>query len=99
MLPRVTTPMGTCAGLVNCLPPIVPVVIFAKGDFWRKRACQAMTADPFPWRGQHQLFKRSIHRVQRCQHSSYERPAPRCMRAIDLAAVACTVSKALGRSG
>jgi len=73
-------------------------VLFGAGNFWRASAYRAVTVDPFPCRDQHTLFKREIDWVRRCQRSPRECPAPRCMQAIDVAAVERAVSELLDRS-
>ena len=64
----------------------------------RASAYRAVTVDPFPCRDQRTLFKREIAWVRRCQRSPQECTAPRCMQAIDVAAVERAVSELLDRS-
>ena len=73
-------------------------VLFGAGDFWRASAYRAVTVDPFACRDQRTLFKREIDWVRRCQRSPRECPAPRCMQAIDIAAVERAVSELLART-
>lgn len=62
--------------------------LYGPGDFWRDIPGRAVTIDNFPCRDQHRLFKREIAWVQRCQRTLAECPAPRCMHAIEVEAVA-----------
>jgi ADP-heptose:LPS heptosyltransferase len=62
-------------------------VLFGPGVFWRDNPFRAVTIDPFPCRDQRTLFKREIEWVRRCQRSSAQCAAPRCMAAIEVAMV------------
>ena len=62
-------------------------LICGAGEFWRDVPYRAVTVDPFPCRDQRVLFKRDIEWVRRCGRSVAQCAAPRCMEAIDLAAV------------
>jgi ADP-heptose:LPS heptosyltransferase len=62
--------------------------LFGPGEFWRQVAYRAVTIGNFPCRDQHRLFKREIAWIQRCQRTLAECPAPRCMHAIGVEAVA-----------
>ncbi len=73
-------------------------VICGAGEFWRACPYRAVTIDPFPCRDQRTLFKREINWVRRCRRSPQECPAPRCMQAIDVAAVERAVSELLERT-
>ena len=70
-------------------------VICGAGEFWRSGPYRAVTVDPFPCRDQRTLFKREIEWVRRCQRSPRECAEPRCMHAIDVAAVERAVSELL----
>jgi ADP-heptose:LPS heptosyltransferase len=56
--------------------------LFGPGEFWRAMPFRAVTVADFPCRDQNRLFKREIAWVRRCQRSTGECPAPRCMHAI-----------------
>ncbi|MEO8134235.1 MAG: glycosyltransferase family 9 protein [Betaproteobacteria bacterium] len=57
------------------------------GSFWRDSPYRALSVVPFPCRDQHVLFKREIPWVQICKRSSAECASPRCMHALEVAAV------------
>jgi ADP-heptose:LPS heptosyltransferase len=63
-------------------------ILFGPGEFWRDMPYRAITVEDFPCRDQHRLFKREIAWIQRCQRTLAECPAPRCMHAIGVDAVA-----------
>jgi ADP-heptose:LPS heptosyltransferase len=65
-----------------------PAQLFGAGEFWRQVPYRAVTIENFPCRDQHRLFKRDIAWIQRCQRTPAECPAPRCMQAIGVEAVA-----------
>ena len=71
--------------------------LFGPGHFWRNNPYRAVTIESYPCRDQRTLFKREIAWVRRCQRSLRECPAPRCMQAIDVAAVERAVSELLER--
>jgi len=62
--------------------------LFGPGEFLRDMPYRAVTIADFPCRDQRLLFKRDIAWVRRCQRTPAECPAPRCMHAIDVDAVA-----------
>ena len=62
--------------------------LYGPGDFWREVPGRAVTIENFPCRDQQRLFKRDIAWIQRCQRTLAECPAPRCMHAIGVEAVA-----------
>ena len=62
--------------------------LYGAGEFWRQIPYRAVTIENFPCRDQHRLFKRDIGWIQRCQRTPAECPAPRCMQAIGVEAVA-----------
>lgn len=62
--------------------------LFGPGDFWRDAPYRALTVADFPCRDQNRLFKREIAWIRRCQRSTAECPAPRCMHAIGVEDVA-----------
>lgn len=62
--------------------------LFGPGEFWRAVPFRAVTIEDFPCRDQNTLFKREIAWVRRCQRTLQECPAPRCMHAIGVEAVA-----------
>jgi ADP-heptose:LPS heptosyltransferase len=70
-------------------------VICGSGQFWRNTPYAAVTVDPFPCRDQRILFRREIDWVRRCGRSTAECPAPRCMHAIEVAAVTAAVDRML----
>jgi ADP-heptose:LPS heptosyltransferase len=80
--------MGRLAGTptVTLFGPGSPG-LFGAGRFWSQSPWRAVTVDPFPCRDQRTLFKREIAWVRRCQRTLAECPAPRCMHAIETAAV------------
>jgi ADP-heptose:LPS heptosyltransferase len=61
--------------------------LFGPGEFFRNMPCRAVTIEDFPCRDQNRLFKREITWVRRCQRTTAECPAPRCMHAIEVEAV------------
>jgi ADP-heptose:LPS heptosyltransferase len=73
-------------------------VICGAGEFWRASPYRAVTVDPFPCRDQRTLFKREIDWVRRCQRSTDECAAPRCMHAIEAAMVERAVRELLDRT-
>lgn len=62
--------------------------LFGPGEFWRDMPYRGITIEDFPCRDQRRLFKREISWIRRCQRNLAECPAPRCMHAIDVEAVA-----------
>ncbi len=62
-------------------------VLFGPGVYWRDNPFRAVIVDPFPCRDQRTVFKRELDWVRRCQRSTAECPAPRCMEAIETALV------------
>ena len=62
--------------------------LFGPGEFWRNMPYQGLTIKDFPCRDQNRLFKREISWIRRCQRTLKECPAPRCMHAIGVEAVA-----------
>jgi ADP-heptose:LPS heptosyltransferase len=70
--------------------------LFGPGEFFRDMPCRAVTVEAFPCRDQRRLFKREIAWVRRCQRTSAECPAPRCMHAIEVEAVARAARELLG---
>jgi len=68
-----------------------PALLYGPGDFWRNVPGRTVTIENFPCRDQHRLFKRDIAWIQRCQRTPAECPAPRCMNAIGVEAVARAV--------
>lgn len=58
------------------------------GEFWRGAPYRAVTIEDWACRDQRVLFKRDIDWVRRCGRSLAECPAPRCMQAIGIDAVA-----------
>jgi ADP-heptose:LPS heptosyltransferase len=62
-------------------------VLFGPGEYWRANPFRAVTIDPFPCRDQRTVFKRELDWVRRCQRSTDECAAPRCMHAIEAAMV------------
>jgi len=71
-------------------------VLFGAGEFWRASPYRTVTIEDFECRAQRVLFKRDIAWVRRCGRSTAECPAPRCMQAIDIDAVAAA-TQALAR--
>lgn len=69
--------------------------LFGPGEFWRAMPYRAVTVADFPCRDQNRLFKREIAWVRRCQRSIEECPAPRCMHAIGVEAVARAAAELL----
>ena len=59
-----------------------PATLFGPGEFWSEMPWRAVTVPDFPCRDQRRLFKREIAWLRRCQRSSAECAAPRCMHAI-----------------
>lgn len=62
-------------------------VLCGPGRFWRDVPQRALTLDPFPCRDQPILFRRRVEWVRRCIRALHECAEPRCMNAIELAAV------------
>ena len=62
-------------------------VLCGPGRFWRDVPQRALTIDPFPCRDQTVLFRRRVEWVRRCTRTTAQCAEPRCMNAIDLAAV------------
>lgn len=62
--------------------------LFGPGEFWREAPYRALTIADFPCRDQQRLFKRELAWIQRCQRTLAECPAPRCMQAVGVDAVA-----------
>jgi ADP-heptose:LPS heptosyltransferase len=62
--------------------------LFGPGEFLRHMPYQAVTIEDFPCRDQQRLFKREVSWIRRCQRTLAECPAPRCMHAIGVDAVA-----------
>jgi ADP-heptose:LPS heptosyltransferase len=58
--------------------------LFGKGEFWRDAPFAEVTLKDFPCRDQQTLFKRKIEWVRRCQRSTDECGAPRCMHGIQV---------------
>jgi len=65
-----------------------PASLFGPGEFLRHMPYRAVTIEDFPCRDQQRLFKREIAWIRRCQRTLAECPAPRCMHAVALDAVA-----------
>ena len=62
-------------------------IICGPGRFWRDAPTRAVTIDGFFCRDQDVLFRRRIAWVRHCARSIEECAEPRCMHAIDVAAV------------
>ena len=62
--------------------------LFGPGEFFRDMPYRAVTIEDFPCRDQNRLFKREIAWLRSCQRTIAECPAPRCMHAIEVDAVA-----------
>ncbi len=62
--------------------------LFGPGEFWREVPFRGVTVEDFPCRDQSTLFKRRIEWVRRCQRTTAECPAPRCLQALALEPVA-----------
>jgi ADP-heptose:LPS heptosyltransferase len=62
--------------------------LFGPGAFWRDVPYRALTVADFPCRDQNRLFKREITWIRRCQRTTEECAAPRCMHAIGVEGVA-----------
>lgn len=62
--------------------------LFGPGEFLDGTPYRAVTVEDFPCRDQHRLFKREISWIRRCQRTTAECPAPRCMHAIAVDPVA-----------
>ena len=73
-----------------------PAQLYGAGEFWRRAPCRAVTIENFPCRDQHRLFKRDIAWLRRCQRTTAECAAPRCMHAIGVDAVAGAALELLG---
>jgi ADP-heptose:LPS heptosyltransferase len=69
--------------------------LFGAGDFWAQMPNRAVTIDPFPCRDQRTIFKRELDWVRRCQRSTDECAAPRCMHAIEVPMVERAVTELL----
>ncbi len=67
------------------------------GRYWRDTPGRAVTLDPFACRDQRLLFRREIEWVRRCARTPAECAAPRCMFAIDTAAVLAAADALLDR--
>lgn len=63
-------------------------LLFGPGAFHKDSPYRAVTIEDFPCRDQSRLFKREIAWIRRCQRTLAECPAPRCMHAIEVEAVA-----------
>ena len=63
------------------------------GEFWRNSPYRAVTVTPFPCRDQRVFFKRELDWVRRCARSTAQCPHPRCMDAIDIAAVIAAIGE------
>lgn len=61
--------------------------LFGAGEFWRESPYRAVIADPFPCRDMTTLFKRDIPWVRRCNRTSRQCDAPRCMQALTVESV------------
>jgi len=72
-------------------------LICGAGQFWRTSPYWAVTVAGFACRDQQVLFRRRIEWVRRCGRSTRACAAPRCMQAIDAAAVGGAVEAALSR--
>ena len=70
-------------------------VLFGPGEYWRDNPFRAVTVDPFPCRDQRTVFKREFDWVRRCQRSTAQCPAPRCMEAIETAMVVRALAELL----
>jgi ADP-heptose:LPS heptosyltransferase len=70
-------------------------LLFGRGRDWSEAPVREVTVEDFPCRDQRTLFKRRIEWVRRCQRSTAECAAPRCMHAIGLD----RVSEAIGELG
>ena len=57
------------------------------GEFWRAAPWRVVTIDPFPCRDQQLFFGRRVEWVRRCARTIAQCPEPRCMHAIEIAAV------------
>ena len=57
-------------------------LLFGRGRFWSEAPFREVTVEDFPCRDQRTLFKRRVEWVRRCQRSTAECAAPRCMHAI-----------------
>jgi ADP-heptose:LPS heptosyltransferase len=67
--------------------------LFGPGEFLREAPYRAVTIENFPCRDQTTLFKREIAWIRRCQRTLAECPAPRCMHAIEVDAVAHALAR------
>lgn len=70
-------------------------VLFGPGEYWRANPFRAVIVDPFACRDQRTVFKRELDWVRRCQRSTAECPAPRCMEAIEAALVERAITELL----
>jgi len=62
--------------------------LFGPGEYFRDARYAAVTIGDFPCRDQTTLFKRDIAWIRRCQRTTAQCAAPRCMQAIEVDAVA-----------
>jgi ADP-heptose:LPS heptosyltransferase len=69
--------------------------LFGAGEFWRDAPFHAAGPREFPCRDQRTLFKREIEWVRRCQRSTAECAAPRCMQSISVDDVMREVLRAI----
>ena len=67
-------------------------LLFGRGEFWREAPFREVTLADFPCRDQNTLFKRRIEWLRRCQRTSAECAAPRCMQALGVEPVLAAVS-------
>ena len=76
-----------------CLYGPTSAELFGAGEFWRHAPYRGVTVPDFPCRDQDTLFKRRLAWVRRCQRSTAECPAPRCMQAIAVDQVLAAVQE------
>ena len=57
------------------------------GRFWRDMPYRGLTAEDFPCRDQHLLFRREVTWMRRCTRGPGECDRPRCMEAVEVAHV------------
>jgi ADP-heptose:LPS heptosyltransferase len=69
--------------------------LFGVSRFWREHRFAAAIVPDFPCRDQNTLFRREITWVRRCQRGLDRCPAPACMYALDIDAVAAACAKLL----
>jgi ADP-heptose:LPS heptosyltransferase len=62
--------------------------LFGRGEFWRDMPGRELEVADFPCRDQRRLFKRDIAWIRRCQRTTAECPAPRCLHALGAEPVA-----------